>query len=366
MAEADPGEVFEATYESGVSGLAGTLAVAINDNQNNVVFGPTTALIIELIVGGQPTGTYRGMLTAPATEGQYAIQWSDDGSFDPELGFGTEDLLVEDTTLDLPSLGGAAAGVVCSAWTTAEDVVECCDVEFGSDGVLLDASIVAASEALYVAGGKQHVGICSATVRPCRTDNCQCGYQVLSRGHLVNWNENCWGGYDCGCRSSSRVKLPGHVREITEVKIDGVVLDPSGYFVYDHVYLTRKDGSRWPSCQAMDLDDDEEGTWSVTYTYGKAPPILGQLAARALACEIAKACTPGVECAIPNGVTRITRQGITIERGFLVYSKKNRGWATGIGPVDYYLNTFNPNGLARNAVGWNASSRSRYARREAT
>lgn len=361
MAEADPGEVFEATYESGTPGQAGALAVAINDNQNNVVFGPTTAGIIELTVGGQPTGTYRGMLTAPLVEGQYAIQWSEDGSFDPEIGFGTEDLIVG-VAHTLPSLDPTESDLICSAWTTAEDLVMCCDADFASDGILTDSAIVAASEVLYLASGRQYSGICTASnVRPCQTDNCGCGYQVLSRGHLVNWREDCWDGYACGCRATSRVKLAGHVREITEVKIDGVVVDPSQYFVYENVYLTRKSPNRWPSCQSMDLDDTEPGTFAVSYTYGKAPPIIGQLAAQDLACEIIKSCTPGVECAIPNGVTRITRQGITIERGHFVRNE-NGSWATGIGSVDYFLNAVNPAGLQRRAVGWNPNSRSRYAR----
>lgn len=363
MAEANPSEVFEATYESGNTGLAGNLAVAINDNQNVVVFGPTTLGIVELLIGGQPTGTYRAMLTAPAVEGQYAIQWSEDGSFDPDIGFGTEDLLVATSTFDLPSLGGGVDSVLCSSWTTAEDLVMCCDAEFDSDGILTDSAIVAASEVLYLASGKQYPGLCTASnVRPCQTDNCGCGFQVLSRGHLVNWREDCWGGYACGCRATSRVKLAGRVNEIISVTIDGVTVDPDQYFVYENVYLTRKSPNRWPSCQSMDLDPDEPGTFAVTYTYGKAPPVIGQLAAQDLACEIIKSCTPGVECAIPNGVTRITRQGITIERGHFIRDKKTGVWATGIGSVDYFLNGVNPKGLQRRAVGWNPNSRSRYAR----
>ena len=61
-------------------------------------------------------------------------------------------------------------------------------------------------------------------------------------------------------------------------KIDGAVINPSEYFVYDHTFLVRKNGARWPRCQALDRDDTEAGTFSVTYTYGRTPPLAGQLA----------------------------------------------------------------------------------------
>ena len=361
----EPGAVFEAIYESGQAGLAGNLAVAIHDNQSVVVFGPTTLQIVELVVDGEPTGTYRAMLTAPATLGQYSINWSNDGSFDPLAGGAEEDLEVANLSLNLPSLGSAVGTVLCSAWTTTDDVLTCCTAEIGSDTTFLEASIAAASEALYLASGKQFVGICERTVRPCQTDACGCGTQILSRGHLVGWDGGCWGGYDCGCQPTSRVKLAGYATEIVEVKIDGIVIDESEYELVRNKWLVHRGGGRWPSCQIDDLPDTEEGTFSVTYEYGKAPPVLGQLAAAALACEIVKSCTTGVECALPDGVVRITRQGITVERSLFIQDERGR-WATGIGAVDIFLNAVNQAGIPRRATAWSPSSRGRYARPSAT
>lgn len=364
--EVDPAEVFEAIYESGVAGLAGVVAVAIHDNQSLVVYGPTTLQIVELIVDSEPTGTYRANLTAPAAEGHYTINWSNDGSFDPDAGGAVEDLFVADSTFDLPSLGpGVSDSILCSAWTTVEDLADCCSAAIASDTRLAEAAIVAASEILYEASGRQWAGICERTVRPCDPSGlCGCGVQVLSRGHLVGWSD-CWGGGGCGCTPVSQVKLAGHVREISEVKIDGVVIDPSGYFVERNRYLIRRNPDRWPPCQTMDLPDTEPGTFSVTYSYGKAPPVAGQLAAAALACETIKACTPDIECALPQGVTRVTRVGITYERTFFVRNRDGV-WATGIGAVDTFLNSFNPNGIPRRAVFWSPSSRGRYARPSAS
>lgn len=345
----EPSATFEAVYESGTSGLVPGLAVAIHDNQSNVVFGPTAAGIVELEVGGQPTGAYRAMLTAPATEGQYSITWSNDGSFDPQAGGGVEDLVIEDTSLELPGLGAAAAGILCNAWTSADAVAECCDADVPSDGVLLDASVAAASELLFLASGRRWPGLCERTVKACEDSTCLCCVQVLTSGYVVYpWDATDY--WDrCTCDRSDRIKLAGYVTEISEVTIDSVVVDPSQYAVQEHHWLVRLDGSAWPC------------TTEVTYVYGKAPPVSGQLAARTLACEIAKACTPGVECAIPNGVVSVSRQGISFERAPLSRDADGK-WSTGMFEVDFFLNVLNPNGLTRNAVSWSPVRGSRYAR----
>ena len=343
----DPGAVFEAVYESGTTGLAGNLAVAIHDNQAVVVYGPTILAIVELIVDGQATGTYRAMLTAPATEGQYSINWSNDGSFDPQQGGAVEDLIVEDTVLDLPSLGGAVSDILCSAWTTPLEVSLCCSADVDSDGVLMDASVVAASELLYFASGKQYVGLCSRTVRGCYDDTCLCCVQVLSRGYVVYPPGLDWS--TCSCHRDDSLKLAGHVVSITEVTIAGDVVPVDEYEVRENVWLVRLDGSVWP-CST-----------EVTYVHGKAPPVSGQLAARTLACEIAKACTPGVECAIPNGVVSVVRNGISFQRAPLSRDADGK-WSTGMLEVDLFLNIVNPHGLTRNAVSWSPVRGSHYAR----
>lgn len=344
----DPGAVFEAIYESGQTGLAGNLAVAIHDNQSNVVFGPTTLNIVELIVDGQPTGAYRADLTAPAAEGQYTINWSNDGSFDPQAGGGVEDLLVEESSFDLPGLGGEVGAVLCNAWTSAEAVAECCDADVPSDGILLDASVVAASELLYYASGMRWPGLCSRTVKACEDDTCLCCVQVLTSGYVVYpFDVDYWDR--CTCDRDDRIKLAGYVVEITAVTIAGDVVDPSEYEVREHLWLVRLDGTAWPC------------TTEVEYVYGKAPPVSGQLAARTLACELAKACTPGVECAIPNGVVSVSRQGISFERAPLSRDADGK-WVTGMLEVDLFLNIVNPQGLTRNAVSWSPVRGSRYAR----
>lgn len=364
---------FEAVYESGITGLIPGVEVAIIDNQGAVTMAPTSVGIAEQVVMGAPTGIYEVTLTAPANDGQFTIVWSSDGSFDPNT-VTVEDLAVVLTGgLILPPIGDPAEGVgagPCSLWANVDAIADCCNLPstIGSmpevdPFVLIDAltsALTASSELLYEASGRQYAGACERTVRPCQLDDCMCGVQVLSRGHLVGWDGGCWGGYNCGCQPLSRVKLAGIVRSISEVKIDGIVVNASEYRVDEERWLVRKNGSHWPHCQALDLDDTEPGTFSVSYAYGKTPPTMGQKAATQLACEVYKACS-GQECALPTGVTRVTRQGVTIERSFL-QRDPNGVWRSGLALVDLFLNTVNPHGIRRRGTFWSPSRQGRYAR----
>jgi hypothetical protein len=202
-------------------------------------------------------------------------------------------------------------------------------------------------------------------VRP-SCDPCWCGYQILSRGHIVGpWD---WGyplaGLCGNCLVAcepSLVKLSGYpVREITEVLIDGDVLAADQYRLYNARYLMRLDSAHWPWSQNLTLPSTEEHTFSVSYTHGADPPALGVYAATQLACEIFKACN-GETCVLPSGVTRIQSQGLTIDRlAFTTWAFKDRQWRTGLSLVDAFLGAFNPAGLLRRPV-FTSPGRRQYA-----
>lgn len=260
--------------------------------------------------------------------------------------------------------------VPCSDWITGEDVAECCSVET-SDGAIFDSVATEASSLLFELSGRQFAGLCGPrTVRP-ECDSCYCGAQVLSRGHVIGpWDY----GYPLSLCDSclvacspSRIKLAGYpVREITEVKIDGVVVAASEYNLWNSRYVTRLNDARWPIAQDLTLADSEEGTFSISYSYGADPPALGVRAAAQLACELYKACT-NEACALPSGTTRITRQGVTIERlAFTSWAHQSEtrtqigGWRTGLQLVDAFLSTYNAKGLMRRPVFW-APGKRQYA-----
>ena len=263
----------------------------------------------------------------------------------------------------------------CTPWITGDDIADCCPVE-SSSGALFDEAATQASALLFELSGRLFPGECGPKVVRPSCNSCWCGYQVLSRGHVIGpWDygypfaglcDNCM----VAC-APSRIKLSGYpVREIDEILIDGLVVDPSLYTIHKSRYVTRLDGGRWPYSQNLTLADSEEGTFSIAYTYGADPPEIGAAAAAQLGCEIYKACGDGGgttgDCALPVGVQRVTRQGITIEKeAFTAWGyigKNNRGfapgWKTGMPLVDAFLNAYNRPGLLRRPTFWAPGSRS--------
>lgn len=172
-------------------------------------------------------------------------------------------------------------------------------------------------------------GTCEVTVRPCRRDCDRSTYlgrsgkpgsfgtpwePVLVNG---NWyNIGCGTcGSDCSCDSVSMLELPGPVDSVTQVVVDGAVVDPSNYRVDNRRWLVRTDGGQWPICQDLGADSavgGAEGTWEVTYKRGTPVPVGGKVAAAALACELYKAAVKDNTCALPKRFQQVTRQGVTI------------------------------------------------------
>ena len=260
-----------------------------------------------------------------------------------------------------------------SPWVSSQDVWACCGQPMTTvDGEECPVDFTfyayAASELLFQYSGRQYFGLGSkeGARPPCRP-GCGCGYQVLSRGYVVpgpwwNW----WDTYEGPC-DPSKVLLSGYpVRAVTEVKIDGDVVDPDDYGLYKWRWLVRKNDDWWPACQDLSLDDTEDGTWSVSYTYGQDPPISAQLAATELACELYKACNGG-DCALPAGVTRLVRQGVVIERlAFAAWGLQSGIWRTGLPRVDAFLGAVNPNALVRRPTIWSPAGHMQYVRRALT
>lgn len=376
MLYAEQNHNFEAPYVSGIPGLVGTVAIQVVDNQGAIAFGPSTAGIIETPAS---SGVYAATILAAWDPGQYTVVWSFDGSFDADTnaidGLITYEEGADPTLPPLPAPTGSdsLADGPCSSWTTDDEVVECCSADFPSGSEeSLEFAISQASAILYRLSGRRYAGTCEKTVRPCPSRGCG-GFQILSRGHIV-WPENRWGwtgsnwswpGYSgCGCSPLDRIKLDGYpVRAIIQVKIDGDIILPANNWRLDKDrYLTRLadvDGNPqyWPACQRMDITSDNEvGTFSVRYSWGQDPPWDGMAAASQLACEIFKACSSNGsgDCALPSGVRRITRSGVTIDflstLAWFRSTVDGKGFKTGLSLVDAFLNSVNPTGQTRRPV----------------
>jgi hypothetical protein len=227
----------------------------------------------------------------------------------------------------------------CQVWIDANDVAECCGILSGSDNdEALTAAADAASATLFDLSGSRYTGTCERVVRPVGDDFCW-----APRMHRLD------------TRRLSQVKLAGYVTSIVEVLIDGAPIDPAGYRIDDHRYLTRMaapDGApqRWPANPRLDLPASGPGTFQITYQHGLQPPGIGIGAAATLACEFYKASpapTDGNlgECKLPAGAKRIVRQGVTIELVSALASMLKRG-ATGLTDVDAFLAVYGRQGRA--------------------
>lgn len=213
-----------------------------------------------------------------------------------------------------------------------------------------------ASDLLWSLSGRRY-GVCEATIRPCRRacwpDRGWGWWNNTTGWGGWPWPVNLGGGIwvNCGCSACGdtcscsplqEVVLPYPVVDITEIMIDGVVVDPSAYVVYDHRIVVRVDGGSWPLCNDLDVTEGV-GAWHISATYGVSVPPSGALAVGQLAIEIAKDCA-GQACALPRNVTSITRQGVsqtfTNPRGQLVF---------GLALVDVFLYAHNPAGVSARA-----------------
>ena len=259
----------------------------------------------------------------------------------------------------------------CVPWIDCGDIRSACATTESDE--LLDGVAAMASQIMFEISGRQFTGNCERTVRPCQTEQNDCwtaGWNTWSGWPWAwGWDSVTWGWYDglgchCRCEALSRVKLPGYpVTQITEVKIDGVVQNPTTYRLDDWRFLTRMRDPLdpgtplfWPGCQILDLDDTESGTWSVSYLSGISPPLAGKAAATALACEL----LPGADCKLPSGAVRIVRQGITIDKLQPLATMLLQGM-TGIVAIDSFMASVNPSRLKRRPSVWSANG-PKYAR----
>lgn len=190
------------------------------------------------------------------------------------------------------------------------------------------------------------VGGCPVFVRPC-IQQCVNGfgfslYQYGTPFIPLNWN-GAWTNIWCGCVGPCRhdpnvaVKLPPPVYDVTEVKVDGSIVDPSNYWVSDN-HLIGLDGQTWPRTQNLDLPDTETGTFSVTYLDSAPVDGMGAYACGKLAMQYAKACSGSGKCDLPSQVTSVVRQGVS----YSIPAGSFPNGETGLREVDAFIALWNP------------------------
>jgi hypothetical protein len=225
-------------------------------------------------------------------------------------------------------------------WISVDDARDCCASAEGLPDVQVELAVMSATEFLYERSARQFRGLATATVRPCSRRPCTASVTAS----------------DCSCRRSHEVSLGlWPVSQVVEVLVDGSAVPSGGYYLAERRRLVRLPGPGpdyenpgWPRCQNLDLPSTEPGTFEVTLVYGIEPPTLGMQAARALTCELLKACS-GADCQLPVRTRSVSRQGVTVVAADPATLPQGK---TGLQEVDMFLAAFNPDGRGMSASVW--------------
>lgn len=250
----------------------------------------------------------------------------------------------------------------CTPWATIDDVSgKCADIATSDPDVLEKAIEIAQATVFRLTFGI-YTGVCSTTFRP-RKKSCSCTsgwqdlsgnyswdvprsfpYKVMSDGTDI-YNVSCFDcfGNDVSCGTTNCVTLPFYpATSVSNITIDGVVLDPSKYEVRDQIKVCRKDDVQFPTCQDPDISLGGVGSWSITFSHGVNPPV--DLVEHTLdyACQLAKRKLDK-PCELPKR--------INIDRDFVAFDPMTfvKDGLTGWAPLDSCIRSINPVGARRGA-----------------
>lgn len=191
---------------------------------------------------------------------------------------------------------------ICSEWFTVADI--CSDDE---NVEVAQRCVDAATSWAFRATCSQFVGACASVIRPAG----RCGHSGRC-GCDNEWLRNPRGGWREKIDLSPMV--PGRIRQIVDVQVDGVAIAPEDYRLSRGRYLVpHVDGDLWPwPLQDLNLPDGEDGTWSVTVEHGNDPPPDLIDAAAELASQMLAHCLGG-DCDLPDNATSISKDGMTLQ-----------------------------------------------------
>lgn len=221
-------------------------------------------------------------------------------------------------------------------WVAVEELDEYADDEYAYDAVKV------ASQLLWAMSGRKFSGITTVTER----------YICASRAYRLgassrNYTPELVGGdvYNIpfdefddyaeittdGMSPSTRLRLRGRpVVRIHSVRDRvGRIVDPANYYLVDHSTIQAKAGTSWAPCNI-----------EITYSYGAPPPAAGKAAARVLAKEFIKLWSGDDDCALPQRVTSVSRQGVN----YTILDNQDfvEEMRTGLYVVDLFLKSVNP------------------------
>lgn len=210
------------------------------------------------------------------------------------------------------------------------------------DSIYAEEACQVASNLLWTMSGRKYGGTRTVTERyftaidafRYQGSSAKQFYPHMIGGSVFNlpaedWNDSAY--QSDGSSSLSRIRLRGKpVQEVHLVRsgYDGSIIPNDAYYVADHAMLVAYKGTPWTP-----------GNIEVTYTYGQQPPAAGRQAARVFAIELIKSWE-GDDCALPDRVTSISRQGVS----YTILDNQDflENFRTGIYVIDLFLKTANP------------------------
>jgi hypothetical protein len=225
---------------------------------------------------------------------------------------------------------------VSNLWVTTDELDDYADNEYAYEAVKT------ASQILWSLSGRKYGGSITVTEKyVCASRAYRLGQSSknytpeLVDGQVYNIPFDEFDDYaemtTDGMSPSSRLRLRG--RPVTQVHSvrdrTGKIVNPSRYYLVDHSTLQARSGVPWTPCNI-----------EVTYTYGSPAPAAGRAAARVLATEFIKLWSGSDDCALPQRITSVSRQGVS----YTILDNQDfiDDMRTGLYVVDLFLKSANP------------------------
>lgn len=228
-------------------------------------------------------------------------------------------------------------------WVQPEELGQYARTEFALE------ACETASFLLWAMSGRKYTGVTTVTERyTCVLRNNRMGPStktnspVLFGGDVYNIPSGDYDEYSeltaDGLSPDARIRLRG--RPVTKViamrnKV-GAIIDPSKYYLVDHSTIHVAAGTAWTPCNT-----------EITYEYGSPVPVAGRMAARTMALEFAKLWAGDDDCALPQRITSVSRQGVSYT--ILDNQEFIDELRTGLYAVDLFLKTVNPDNARKKA-----------------
>lgn len=226
-------------------------------------------------------------------------------------------------------------------WILPEEMGDYAYTEFTEEAAQV------ASNLLWAMSGRKYTGETVVTERyTCTLRNNRMGPStktnsaVLFGGDVYNIPSGDYDEYSeltaDGLSPESRIRLRGRpvTRIISIRNRNGLILDPSSYYLVDHSTIQIKAGTPWTPCNV-----------EITYAYGVAVPMAGKMAARKLAIEFARLWSGDDMCELPQRVTSVSRQGVSYT--ILDNQEFIDELRTGLYEIDLFLKVVNPDNARR-------------------